>query len=151
MLIVWIKKSKNEIHNFCCFWLKYGFCKKALRKDATLKSWTLFWPQTCTFMYHRYLFVVKKVFNFSELHLSEVTSCEIYILVRQSLRFSRGCLFYYCTDYLIFLKIEIPAKESKIPFLFFIVKIINICYLFFKGPCLHRINVTYLRIFISKL
>ena len=31
-------------------------------------------------MYYRYPFVMKKVFNFSELHFSEVTSYKIHIL-----------------------------------------------------------------------
>ena len=56
------KKAKTFWQNL----LKFGFCKKSLRKDATLKSWTLFWPQ--------------KVINFSELHLLEVTSYKIHIL-----------------------------------------------------------------------
>ena len=59
--------------------LNYGFCKKSLLKDATLKSWTQ--KGTCS-TYSRYLFAVKKVFNFSELHLSEVTSYKIHILTK---------------------------------------------------------------------
>ena len=43
--------------------LKYGFCKKSLRKNATLNSWTLFSSQkgTCTQNpYFRYLKVLKR-------------------------------------------------------------------------------------------
>ena len=52
--------------------LKYGFCKKSLRKNATLTNWTLV-------VIYRYLFVKKKVFNMSELHFSEVTSYKIHV------------------------------------------------------------------------
>ena len=44
-------------------WLNYGFCKKSLRKNATLNSWTLFSSQkgTCTQNpYFRYLKVLKR-------------------------------------------------------------------------------------------
>ena len=47
---------------FChCAYLKYGFCKKSLRKDENLTSWTLFWAYLSS--------------------LSEVTSYKIYTLV----------------------------------------------------------------------
>ena len=61
--------------------LKHRCCKKSLRKNATLNSWTLFSSQkgTCTTL--RYLFVMKKVFNYSELHFSEVTPYKIHILI----------------------------------------------------------------------
>ena len=53
-------------------YLKYGFCKKSLRKDAPLTSWTLHWSGKKR---------REKVFNWSEVHFSEVTSCKIHILV----------------------------------------------------------------------
>ena len=56
----------------CKYTLKYGFCKKSLRKDATLTSSTVV---------YRYPFVMKKVFSWSELHLSEVISYKIHTLV----------------------------------------------------------------------
>ena len=74
--------------------LKYGFCKKSLRKNATLTSWTLFSSQkgTCStiqgqlqtvavLVLYRYLFVKKNVFNLPELHFSEVTFYKIHTLI----------------------------------------------------------------------
>ena len=46
---------------------------------------------------YRYLFVMKKVFNWSELHLSEVTSYKIHILVTILNR--RTDLFFYHDHY----------------------------------------------------
>ena len=62
--------------------LKYGFCMKLLRKNATLNSWTLFFfKKKVPVVLYRYLFVKKKVFNYSELHFSEVISYKIHTLV----------------------------------------------------------------------
>ena len=52
--------------------LKYEFYKKSHREDAPLTSWTLFPP-------HQKM--GEKVFNWSEVHLSEVTSKKIHTLV----------------------------------------------------------------------
>ena len=59
--------------------LKYGFCKKSLRKNATLTTWTLssFFPD----QHWSGKKVRKKVFNWSELHFSEVTFYKIHILI----------------------------------------------------------------------
>ena len=37
-------KKIGDASRYISFWLKYGFYKKSLRKDATLTSWTLFSP-----------------------------------------------------------------------------------------------------------
>ena len=66
---------------FLTTYLHYGFYKKSLRKDATLTNWTLFSSQKGTCKYYRYPLVVKKVFNWSGLHLSEVTSYKIHTLI----------------------------------------------------------------------
>ena len=63
------------------------FCKKSLRKDEPVEHF---------FEVHTYPKVRKKVFNWSEVHLSEVTSYVIHILVclrlKRSQRFS--CLSF---------------------------------------------------------
>ena len=74
--------------------LKYEFYKKSLRKDEPLTSWTLF-EHICHYFWVGLLVLVrvqqqthpkvitnmlKKVFNWSEVHLSEVTSYKIHTL-----------------------------------------------------------------------
>ena len=54
--------------------LEYGFYKKSLQKDATLTRSALIWKKS-----------EPKVFNWSELHLSTVTSYKIHILVEHFL------------------------------------------------------------------
>ena len=61
--------------------LKYGFCKKSPRKDAPLTSWTLFssvFFQISTDLEKKR---GEKVFNWSEVHFSNVTFNKIHILV----------------------------------------------------------------------
>ena len=84
--------SKVCMHGFS---LKYGFCKKSLRKKETLNSCTFYlhkkvpvlmnhniWKKLYVMIHYcRYLFVKMKVFNYSELHFSEVTSYKIHTLV----------------------------------------------------------------------
>ena len=75
--------------------LKYGFCKKSLRKDEPLTSWTLFWAYLSSLLggcnskptggnskptQKWWRICSKKVFNRSEVHLSEVTSYKIHTL-----------------------------------------------------------------------
>ena len=61
---------KCRVHEFLGLLLKYGFCKKSLRKNETLTSWTLlthFFPDQCWSV----LIWKKsepKVFNWSEFH-----------------------------------------------------------------------------------
>ena len=71
----------HQIENYL---LKYGFCKKSLRKNESLTSWTL--------LDH---FFSRSVFNCSEFHFSKVTSYKIHTLrVRKKLwclKFSKTC------------------------------------------------------------
>ena len=71
--------------------LKYGFCNKSFRKNETLTSWTLlqhifphFWGWLLLYSAitpkSEYKYVVK-VFNWSEVHLSEMTCYKIHTLV----------------------------------------------------------------------
>ena len=39
---IWYKISASTHYRSLLKYLKYGFCKKSLRKNATLTSWTLF-------------------------------------------------------------------------------------------------------------
>ena len=74
--------------------LKYGFCNKSFQKDESLNSWTLlqhicphFWAwlllysaitPKCEDKY------VVKVFNWSDVHLSEMTCYKIHTLIGQT-------------------------------------------------------------------
>ena len=63
-------------------YLKYGFYKKSLWKDATLTSWTLFHHKRVPVSTTDTLLWWKKCSNWSELHLSEVTSYKIHTLIK---------------------------------------------------------------------
>ena len=70
--------------------LKYGFCNKSFRKDEPLTSWTLlqhicphFWAwllNTIAITPKSEDKYVEKVFNWSEVHFSEMTCYKIHIL-----------------------------------------------------------------------
>jgi hypothetical protein len=78
-----------SVVNISYIWLMYGFCKK----------------------YYRYPFVMKKVFNWSELHLSEVTSYKIHILKVATFEFKfRFNLLF--AKYLSYLKDSMSTKGS---------------------------------------
>ena len=79
--------------------LKYGFCKKSLRKNATLNSKRLFSSQgTCSTI--QVPFWKKKVFNYSELHFSDVTFYKIHTLM----------LLFCVSD-----NVPLLSKYSKLP------------------------------------
>ena len=59
--------------------LSATFCKKSLRKNAMVEHFFL--HKKVPIVLYRYFFVKKKVFNYSELHFSEVTSYKIHSLI----------------------------------------------------------------------
>ena len=69
-----------------CKLLKYGFCNKSFGKDEPLTSWTLlqhicphFWAWLLLYSASDDKYVIK-VFNWSEVHLSEMTFYKIHTL-----------------------------------------------------------------------
>ena len=85
--------SDSSINTKSVLLLKYGFCNKSFRKDETLTSWTLL-RHICPHFLAWLLFYsaitpksedkyVVKVFNWSEVHLSEITCYKIHTLVVQ--------------------------------------------------------------------
>ena len=77
------RKKPNSFIMFIKFSFKldYGFCKKSHRKDEPLTSFG--WVQQVQQQTHPKVTtnVLKKVFNWSEVHLSEVTPYKIHNLV----------------------------------------------------------------------
>ena len=84
---------------------KYGFCYKSFQKDEPLTSWTLFqhicphfwvglllYPANPPISEDKY---VEKVFNWSEVHLSEMTCYKIHTLGRLQSMLNFGCLFNF--------------------------------------------------------
>ena len=63
------------------FLLMYGFCSKSFRKDERLTS-LLFYQANPPKSEDKY---VEKVFNWSEVHLSEMTCYKIYTLIKPKL------------------------------------------------------------------
>ena len=104
----YIFKRNLRLENIICWlfrkiMLKYGFCNKSFRKDEPLTSWTLFSTylsskldspspmvdyrrieSTPVFWLEENLILttnmLKKVFNWSEVHLSEMTCYKIHTL-----------------------------------------------------------------------
>ena len=78
-----ITRSNGEL-------LKYGFCSKSFRKDEPLTNWTLLqhiFPHFWTWLLNAIAITPKsedryvvKVFNWSEVHLSEMTCYKIQTL-----------------------------------------------------------------------
>ena len=86
---VLVTKADFKVVFFCFKSLKNGFCKKSLRKDEPLTSWTLFWAYLSSLVggcnskqTHQKVMtnMLKKVFNWSEVHLFEVTFYKIHTL-----------------------------------------------------------------------
>ena len=79
-----------KVHDLKHVVLKYGFCNKSFRKDEPLTSWTLlqhicphFWAwllNTIAITPKSENKYVVKVFNWSEVHLSEMTCYKIHTL-----------------------------------------------------------------------
>ena len=88
--------------------LKYGFCKKSLRKNETLTSWTLL-----AHFFSRSVLIWKKseskVFNWSEFHFSEVTSYKIHTLIYDDFTI----LYVYCTMCVYFEHHSIADKNAN--------------------------------------
>ena len=86
------EKCRNfSISKFVRRLLKYGFCNKSFRKDEPLTSWTLLkhnHPHFWAWLLNTIAITPKsedkyavKVFNWSEVHLSEMTFYKIHTLV----------------------------------------------------------------------
>ena len=89
------------------YWLKYGFCNKSFRKDEPMTSWTLFSTYLSSKLCSPLIKTLerirsssgegesllminmwKKVFNWSEVHLSEMTCYKIHTLVSMNRLFT---------------------------------------------------------------